>query len=560
MQFRVLYRQFLFRLVDLEMLSARGDAGKLLGQFAAMLAAVSFLLMGWAARFANLPGPRAAVLVSAWPVEEFLISTTMGVVGLFTVLCWDSAFPDRRDVLVLAPLPIRPRTLFLAKMAALGTALSLTVAAVNVFTGFTYPIVLRPGGGFFGGLRSLAAYWITMLAAGGFLFCSALAAQGLAAQLLPRRLFLRVSAFLQLGAFFLILSVYFLEPSLATPRALTAPGNQRLLAALPPYWFLALFQELNGSAHPAFGELKNRAVTALMVAGAGAGAAFLLAYFRTLRKIVDEPDIMPLSRGGVWLPRLGDSLQTAVARFSARTLLRSRQHRLILAGYWGLGFAIALAYGKGLLYGQSRHPWYLPNTPLLTASIVTMCLAVVGIRPVFSLPLALRANWIFRVTAVRSAPEYAEATRRSLLLLAAAPVWTASAALFFAIWPPRAAAGHLVLLGLLGLMLADLRLYGFRKIPFTCSYLPGKANVHVISGAYGIVLMALAEIGGFVELRALESLRGYATLLAVMGAAAWWARWRTKAVAALPDASVQFEETPHSDIVALDLHRDGKLW
>ena len=39
MQFRVLYREFLFRMVDLEVLSAHalGDSSKLLGQFAALL-------------------------------------------------------------------------------------------------------------------------------------------------------------------------------------------------------------------------------------------------------------------------------------------------------------------------------------------------------------------------------------------------------------------------------------------------------------------------------------------------------------------------------------------
>ena len=39
LQFRVLYREFLFRMVDLELLSADalGDSNKLLGQFAALL-------------------------------------------------------------------------------------------------------------------------------------------------------------------------------------------------------------------------------------------------------------------------------------------------------------------------------------------------------------------------------------------------------------------------------------------------------------------------------------------------------------------------------------------
>ena len=39
LQFRVLYREFLFRMVDLEVLSAHalGDSNKLLGRFAALL-------------------------------------------------------------------------------------------------------------------------------------------------------------------------------------------------------------------------------------------------------------------------------------------------------------------------------------------------------------------------------------------------------------------------------------------------------------------------------------------------------------------------------------------
>ena len=45
-QFRVLYREFLFRMVDLEVLSshAQGDMNKLFGQFASLLVMVSLLL------------------------------------------------------------------------------------------------------------------------------------------------------------------------------------------------------------------------------------------------------------------------------------------------------------------------------------------------------------------------------------------------------------------------------------------------------------------------------------------------------------------------------------
>jgi hypothetical protein len=43
-QFRVLYRGFLFRVIDIELLSASGEVHNLLAQFAALLAAYSSVL------------------------------------------------------------------------------------------------------------------------------------------------------------------------------------------------------------------------------------------------------------------------------------------------------------------------------------------------------------------------------------------------------------------------------------------------------------------------------------------------------------------------------------
>jgi len=133
LQFRVLYRKFLFRMVDLELLSAdaQGDSNKLLGQFAALLIVVSIVLSIPAMGAGAGHTPPEIRLFGVWGLEHFLIATTMLVVGLFAVLSWDSTFPDRRDVLVLAPLPVRAGTLFLAKVAAAGTALSLTVACAR---------------------------------------------------------------------------------------------------------------------------------------------------------------------------------------------------------------------------------------------------------------------------------------------------------------------------------------------------------------------------------------------------------------------------------------------
>src|SRR5262245_58912800 len=123
-QFRALYRDFLLRLVDLELLSTGGDMTKLFAQFAALLAALSFVvaisvLPPYA--LAGLPPDKLAL--AATGDQEFLVATTMAVVGLFAVIAWDAVFPDRRDITILGALPVRTRTLFQAKVAAIATGL-----------------------------------------------------------------------------------------------------------------------------------------------------------------------------------------------------------------------------------------------------------------------------------------------------------------------------------------------------------------------------------------------------------------------------------------------------
>ena len=112
-------------------------------------------------------------------------------------------------------------------------------------------------------------------------------------------------------------------------------------ACLPSYWFLGLFDQLNGS--PALSGLARRGWIALGVAAAGAAIAYALSYFRTIRRIVEEPDIVAAARGFVPL-RFGSALTNAIVGFSCRTLLRSRQHRVMLAFYAGIGFAIVIFF------------------------------------------------------------------------------------------------------------------------------------------------------------------------------------------------------------------------
>lgn len=414
-------------------------------------------------------------------------------------------------------------------------------------------VVPAGGGGILDFFRVFAAWWITMFMAGAFIYCCVLGAQGMTAQLLPRRHFLRVSSWMQLAAFGIFVVVYFLEPKLVTPADFTSAQDSMYLEWSPSYWFLGLFQQLNGS--PALPELARRAWIAIAIAFGATASAYTLAYLRTMRRIVEEPDVVPAASGRNWLPRFGNGFATAVGQFSFRTISRSRQHRLLLAFYLGMGFACAIYFrkadetGDGLGHALGLAP--------LCSTIAIMMLTVAGMRVVCSLPIDMRANWIFRVTPAPAGPGCIIARRRALYGLSVVPVCLGAAALLFAIWPWQAAAKHVLVLALLGTALAEICLHGMQKLPFTCSYLPGKSNLNISFLLCGMIIFWAIVKAAELERDSFADAAGYATVGGVLTLVAICACWSATRLANSEEGGLQFEEAAEPAIFALDLHRDG---
>jgi CubicO group peptidase (beta-lactamase class C family) len=395
-----------------------------------------------------------------------------------------------------------------------------------------------------GGLKSFprwfASYWATMLAAGAFVFSFVLALQGLTALLLPRRLFLRASGWLQMATFGLLLLGFILEPKFPTLDALVEPQAQRPFLWSPAYWFLGVFHSMNGLTHPALTRLGHAAWAGFGAIVAVAGVSYALAYARTLRQVVEAPEIAPSVSGLRWLPPFGGPLATAVTQFSIRTLMRSRQHRLILAFYLGVAFALILFFLRTPAAGSE---------PAFPATVLTMGFVVAGMRVVFALPLDLRANWMFRAAPLEGGDAMLRARRRALLALAVAPIWMGSAALCWWMLPWRLAAGHAVVLGLVGVAVAEAALFGPVKIPFACSYLPGKSNIHV---TFWMCLMGIEALVAKAT-EAEQWLLGQSWGLAAMAAGL------LALIAALRFAKdgseLRFEEEPIDSLVQLRLPR-----
>jgi pimeloyl-ACP methyl ester carboxylesterase len=558
-QFQVLHRLFLARMIDLEILSARGDVRDLIVRFVSILAAFSFVLTYLiCGRYFSTTQPRAQLLYAIWNDEEFLISATVAVAGLFAVLAWNAVFPDRRDCLVLGPLPISTPTIILAKLSAMAAALGVSLVAINIFTGLVFPVATADNN--VGALHSLAAWWITIVAAGVFIFSSMLALQGLAAQLMSWGLFMRVSGVLQMLALFAVIALFFVSPPFAA--TILHPGP--IVNILPSFWFTGLLQVLNGDPNPIFKPLAVIAVRNLAVAVTVAALTWALSYYRNIRRIVQAPDIAPSAHGRM-IARivrfaafgfLSKPLDRAILMFTSRTIARSRQHRLLLAACGGIGFATALAFSRLFLETGTRERWDEPNVPFLIAGLLLLFCAIAGTRAAFAIPLALPANWAFRITAVQSPAAYFAAVRKSLIVVAALPVWIAATVGYFMIWPGRPAFAHTLVLLLFGLLLVDRWLYQFRKIPFTCSWLPAGVQRKMRTTIYVLLFLMTASLATGIELWTMEKLARFAVLLSILAGMAVWARRRSTAFANAPGNRLQFEDLPPADVFALDLRPD----
>ncbi len=145
-----------------------------------------------------------------------------------------------------------------------------------------------------------------------------------------------------------------------------------------------------------------------------------------------------------------------------------------------------------------------------------MSFAVLGLRGVFSLPISLNANWVLRIAQLQPTGRYFAATRRALLLFGVAPVLIIAFLLSLNFRPWRDVEEHLVILVLLGCVFVEFALYKFDKVPFTCSYLPGKANIQVIFWGFAFLGMLFGITGAVYEMGALHDASKYATMAGVL--------------------------------------------
>ena len=105
----------------------------------------------------------------------------------------------------------------------------------------------------------------------------------------------------------------------------------------------------------------------------------------------------------------------------------------------------------------------------------------------------------------------------------------------------------------LGILLVDLCLSTFPKVPFTCSYLPGKAQIHfVFWGALILFLRFLLDKAALLEGRLLNRPYGCLLMILVVASAALGMRYLSRSRAASTE-DLLFEEEYPAGITTLGL-------
>jgi hypothetical protein len=491
-QFRELARHFFSRFFDNDLVGANSEDADMRAtvvNILAMLAAPGMLLpFLFMSKYVKLQdAPMYVRDLASLGEKEFFICFSMTVMGLVTVIEWEMLFPDRRDYANLTPLPIRLRTMFGAKIAALLAFLAIFSLAINAFSPVMFPAVVLQTGSVLNVIPFARCHIVSILAANTFVFFFCVAVQGILMNVLGYRLFRRVSPYVQFGLVVLLLLMFLLSARIVSQLQPGAAINPAAVYAFPPLWFLGLYQTQLGWTNPVFREL---AASARMAAGwttALALATYVLSYKRHVTHSLESADEFSTVPSALeklvsrMLDRfvVRDGLQQAAFYFIWKTLTRSRRHKLLFAAYVAVGCALIFE-GLAVLVARGGNSWmYHPIPELLPAPLILAFFILCGMRHVFAVPAELRANWLFQVSDRGQAKRCLAGVKKAMIVLGVVPLFALLLPLHVLFWGWRTALLHMLFGAVISWLLVDVLLVSFEKFPFTCSYLPGKANLKV---------------------------------------------------------------------------------
>ncbi len=497
------------------------------------------------------------LLTAALPDEYFFIVFSMVMTGVVAVWRWDSIFPDRRDYANLVALPIAMRNIFLANLVAILVVTVVLAVDVNAASVLLFPLVVSASQDTFSFFAHFV--WVhafTVVLSSIFSFFAVLVTVGLLMVTLPYAMFRRISLYVRSAIIAGLVAL--LSTSFAVPAMIETPES--MVRFLPPVWFLGLCQSIRGRATPALALLGRVALIGsgmIIVAGV---VVYVLSYRRCFVRIPETVDIIPINNRAhlPWLFRALDRtilttpFERAGYRFIMKTLLRSEHHGLVLGGFFGLGIVIASEFLFASFNGKNFAAGSLPSPAVLAVPLILSYCILLGVRFVFEIPIELKGNWIFQISLNKTQHECAPLARKVIMTFVLPWVLAIGLPLYGYLWGWRVGLVQTLVVIVWSLLLAEVLLLRFRKLPFTCSYPPFRDSAIVLVLAYVLGFFVFVILTSNLEHWALLNPLLMAWFVAV-ALVAWYVLSRLKQEAREIDNELIFEENARAGFELLDL-------
>jgi hypothetical protein len=459
----------------------------------------------------------------------FMIAVPMLIVGLAAVVLGPLLFPDETDYYVLTPLPITRTVVFGARLAAVAIAGGVIVIAVCAISSFWFPLATGGRRAPHPALVRIAAHAVSTVAGSAWMFSAVVAIQGLGVVMMPagwRRLGLAVQGGMSAVLLICVPFLARLPSTVVSADTIVAMP----LAAFPPSWFLGVEHWMQDPSRvDGYAAIARYVWPAFAVTIGAIGVSYAILY-RTAERLVglartDASRRQP-SPLRIVERRLGLRPATAgVIDFAIAGLARSRLHQFV--------FVLIASCGAAALLGQIASAWTGDLSSVwraraaahaaLAAPLLAALTVALALRAAFLLPVDRAAAWVFRVT---EEPHARTAALDGVTWCFRTAVLIATVVATALVQPEMPGSRWLLampLTVLLSLGLIEAVLMDWNRIPFTCSYLPGKRvlayNLGVLLGAYFVFVY----LGGHAlrwsvasGLRAMGTAGMLAALVAVM--------------------------------------------
>jgi len=154
---------------------------------------------------------------------------------------------------------------------------------------------------------------------------------------------------------------------------------------------------------------------------------------------------------------------------------------------------------------QGNSPLESPaaNKVLLMAPLILSFFLLIGIKSVIKIPVFLDSNWIFKITEIEKKQHYFLGLRKGIFFVLLVPLHSILFVFYLFSWGMMVSFYHFLFGLVMSFIFMEVLFFKSKKIPFTCSYLPGQEKLYNFWIIYFIGFLIYVLSLSWIELKLL---------------------------------------------------------